>query len=104
MVLPQNGNIPAAERLPFSRPNIGMQMAAGRRPPRAAEVVHDPEVVREPEAERQVFVLHAADHVLGRIQSIYECPQAAETMGTATMREGSRRQFRSHVGEGIASR
>ena len=65
------------------------QDASSCETPRAAEwdveVTYDPEVVWAvpcaPEAERRVFVRHVAYHVLGRVHSVHECPQAEETPG-----------------------
>jgi hypothetical protein len=56
--------------------------AGGCEAPRAAErdveVPYDPEVVRAvpcaPETERRVVIRHAADHVLGWVQPVRECP------------------------------
>jgi len=50
---------------------------------RDVQVPYDPEVVRAvpcaPETKRRVVICHAADHVLGRVQPVCECPQAEET-------------------------
>ena len=51
---------------------------AARATERDVEVSYDPEVVRTmpctPETECRVVICHAADHVLGRVDPVCECP------------------------------